>query len=70
MFLLPVWMDSLQTVHSYYNKLRVAFSNVYQRILKLPPRSRASAIYANNIIDRYIKTLYQNVHLDLLKAWK
>ena len=41
---------------------RVAFNIVYRRVLKLPPRSSASAMYTNNNID----SIERNVHLDLL----
>ena len=34
-----------------HSKLRVAFNNVYRRILKLPPRSSASTMYAVIYID-------------------
>ena len=34
-------------------KLRVAFNNVHRRILKLPPRSSASTMYAVNHIDSF-----------------
>ena len=43
--LLPLMLYS--TTHykqSTHSKLRVAFNNVYRRILKLPPRSCASAM--------------------------
>ena len=36
---------------SSYSKLRVAFNNVYRRILKLPSRSIASTMYVVNNID-------------------
>ena len=36
---------------SNYSKLRVAFNNVYRRILKLPLRSSASTMYVVNNID-------------------
>ena len=35
------------------NPLRVAFNNVYRRILKLPPRSSASTMYTVNHIDSF-----------------
>ena len=38
---------------STHNKLRVAFNNVYCCILKLPPRSSASTMYAVNHIDSF-----------------
>ena len=33
---------------STFDKLRVAFNNVYSRVLSLPWRSSASAMYVNN----------------------
>ena len=36
---------------SNYSKLRVAFNNVYRRILKFPSRSSASTMYVVNNID-------------------
>ena len=44
-----LWTHYKKSTHS---KLRVAFNNVlvYRRILKLPPRSRASTMYAINNI--------------------
>ena len=36
---------------SNYSKVRVAFNNVYCRILKLPSRSSASTMYVVNNID-------------------
>ena len=38
---------------STHSKLRVAFNNVYRRILRLPPRSSASNKYAVNHIDSF-----------------
>ena len=38
---------------STHNKLKVAFNNVYRRILKLPPRSSACAMHAINNIDSF-----------------
>ena len=38
---------------STHGKLRVAFNNVYRRILKLPPMSSASTMYAVNHIDSF-----------------
>ena len=35
----------------YYRKFRVAFNNIYRRILKLPSRSSASTMYVVNNID-------------------
>ena len=43
-------MDSLQK-KSNNRKIRVAFNNVYRRILKLPSRSSASILYVVNNID-------------------
>ena len=45
-----LWTDYKKSTHS---KLRVAFNNVYGRILKLPPRSSASTWYAVNHIDSF-----------------
>ena len=36
-----------------HSKLRVVFNNVYRRILKLPPQSSASTMYAINNIDSF-----------------
>ena len=38
---------------STHSKLRVAFNNVYHRILKLPSKSSASTMYAVNHIDSF-----------------
>ena len=43
-----LWTHYKKSTHS---KLRVAFNNVYGRILKLPFRSSASIMYAVNSID-------------------
>ena len=45
-----LWTHNKKSTHS---KLRVAFNNVYRRILKLPPRSSASTMYAINNIDSF-----------------
>ena len=45
-----LWTHYKKSTHS---KLRVAFINVYRRILKLPPRSSASTMYAVNHIDSF-----------------
>ena len=45
-----LWTHYKKSTHS---KLRVAFNNVYRRILKLPPRSNASTMYAVNHIDSF-----------------
>ena len=45
-----LWTHYKKLTHS---KLRVAFNNVYRRILKLPPRSSASTMHAINNIDRF-----------------
>ena len=45
-----LWTHYKKSTHT---KLRVAFNNVYRRILKLPPRSSASTMYAVNHIDRF-----------------
>ena len=42
-----LWTHYKKFTHS---KLRVAYNNVYRRILKLPPRSSASTMYAVNHI--------------------
>ena len=43
-----LWTHYKKSTHSY---LRVAFNNVYRRILKLPPRSSASTMCVINNID-------------------
>ena len=45
-----LWTHYKKSTHS---KLRVAFKNVYRRILKLPPQSSASIMYAINNIDSF-----------------
>ena len=45
-----LWTHYKKSTHS---KLRVAFNNVHRRILKLPPRSSASTMYAVNHIDSF-----------------
>ena len=46
------------TTNSPLSKLRVAFNNVHQRILMLPPRSRESVMRANkNYIGRFATLL-------------
>ena len=45
-----LWTHYKKSTHS---KLRVAFNNVYRRILKLPPRSSVSTMYAVNHIDSF-----------------
>ena len=45
-----LWTHYKKSTHS---KLRVAFNNVYRRILKLPPRSSASTMYTVNHIDSF-----------------
>ena len=45
-----LWTHYKKSTHS---KLRVAFNNVYRRILKLPQRSSASTMYAVNHIDSF-----------------
>ena len=44
-------MDSLKEVNSL--QAISAFNNVYRHILKLPPRSSASTMYAVNHIDSF-----------------
>ena len=47
---------------STFSKLRVAFNNVYRRVLGLPPWSSASGMYATHNIENFEallrKTLY------------
>ena len=45
-----LWTHYKKSTHS---KLRVVFNNIYRRILKLPPRSSASTMYAVNHIDSF-----------------
>ena len=45
-----LWTHYKKSTHS---KLRVAFNNVYRRILKLLPRSSTSTIYAVNRIESF-----------------
>ena len=45
-----LWTPYKKSTHS---KLRVAFNNVYRRILKLPPRSSASTMSARNNTDSF-----------------
>ena len=45
-----LWTHYKKSTHS---KLRVAFNNVYRRILKLLPKSSASTMYAVNHIDSF-----------------
>ena len=45
-----LWTRYKKSTHS---KLRVAFNNVYRRILKLPSRSSASTLYAVNHIGSF-----------------
>ena len=45
-----LWTHYKKSTHS---KLRVAFNNVYRRILKLPPRSSAITMYVINNIDSF-----------------
>ena len=49
-YCLFLWIHYKKSTHS---KLRVASNNVYRRILKLPPRSSASTMYAVNHIDSF-----------------
>ena len=56
-----LWTHYKKSTHS---KLRVAFNNIYRRILKLPPRSSASTMYAVNYIDSFenlVRKLVVNV---------
>ena len=51
MFLLQYfWTHYKQSTHTEF---RVAFNNVYRRILKLLPISCGSAMYANNNVDSF-----------------
>ena len=45
-----LWTHYKKSTHS---KLRVAFNNIYRRILKLPSRSNGSTMYAVNHIDSF-----------------
>ena len=45
-----LWTHYKKSTHS---KLRVAFNNVHRHMLKLPPRSSASTMYAVNHIDSF-----------------
>ena len=45
-----LWTHDKKSTHS---KLRVAFNNIYRRILKLPLRSSASTLYTVNYIDSF-----------------
>ena len=47
---------------STYSKLRVVFNNVYRRILKLPPRSSASTMYAVYNIDSFENTIIKCIN--------
>ena len=49
-YCLFLWTHYKKSTHS---KLRVAFNNVHRCILKLPPRSSASTMYAVNHIDSF-----------------
>ena len=53
-----LWTHYKKSTHS---KLRVAFNNVYRRILKLPLRSNASTMYAVNHIDSFKKLVTKRV---------
>ena len=60
---------------STFSKLRVAFNNVYRRVLGLPQWSSAGGIYAtHNIINFEAllrKTLYGSINIIaiLIKSW-
>ena len=45
-----LWTHYKKSTHS---KLRVAFNNIYRRILKLPSRSNGSTMYAVNHINSF-----------------
>ena len=56
---------------STFNKLRVAFNNAYRRVLGLPWRSSASAMYANfsiQILKQSLESLLLDLHNDWPKA--
>ena len=53
-----LWTHYKKSTHS---KLRVAFNNVYRRILKLPPRSSASTMYAINNIDSFVVLIRERI---------
>ena len=53
---------------STFNKLRVAFNNAYRRVLGLPWRSSASAMYANFGIQNF-KAVIRKSTLDLHNVW-
>ena len=54
---------------STFSKLRVAFNNAYRRVLGLPWRSSASAMYAVfKILKQSLESLLLNVYNDLPKA--
>ena len=53
-----LWTHYQKSTHS---KLRVAFNNVFCRILKLPPRGSASTMYAINNIDSFEVLLRKHI---------
>ena len=59
-----LWTHYKKSTHS---KLRVAFNNVYRRILKLPPQSNASTMYmyAINNIDSFEVLIRNRIYLVL-----
>ena len=62
-----LWTHYKKSTHS---NLRVAFNNVYRRILKLPPRSSARGMYAINNIDSFFLYLQLYViYVELLKKF-
>ena len=54
-FCMPFYCCYLWTAYkkSTFDKLRVAFNNAYRRVLNLPWRCSASAMYANNSIQNF-----------------
>ena len=52
---MPFYCCYLWTAYkkSKFDKLRVAFNNAYRRVLNLPWRSSASAMYANFSIQNF-----------------
>ena len=52
-----------------FGKLRVAFNNVYRRVLGLPTWSSASEMYATHNIENF-EALLRKVYMDLYSALK
>ena len=55
-------------IKSTFNKLRVPFNNAYRRVLGLPWRSSASAMYANFGIQNF-EAVIRSLLLDLHNVW-